>query len=89
MNKKEQAQYRDLATKFGLVCKMATLLDAIHHMKSVTYDELRNDKRINKAVEMLLDVQAQLRALDQGLVLGMLVKNKSDLLKSLGVEKAW
>ena len=89
MNKKEQAQYGDLATKFGLVCKMATLLDAIHHMKSVTYDELRNDKRINKAVEMLLDVQAQLRALDQGLVLGMLVKNKSDLLKSLGVEKAW
>jgi len=89
MNKKEQATYGDLATKFGLVCKMETLLDAIHHMKSVTYDEPGNDRRISKAVEMLLDVQAQLRALDNGLVLGMLIKNKSDLLKSLGVEKAW
>jgi len=89
MNKKEQAQYRDLATKFGLVCKMATLLDAIHHMKAVSNDEPGNDKRICQAVQMLLDTQAQLRALDNGLVLGMLIKNKADLLKSLGVEKAW
>jgi len=73
MNKKEQAAYEDLATKFGLVCKMETLLDAIYHMKAVSNDEPGNDKRISKAVEMLLDVQAQLRALDNGLVLGMLI----------------
>jgi len=89
MTKQEQAQYGDLATKFGLVCKMATVLDALHHMKSVSNDEPGNDKRIAKAVDMLLVLQTQLRALDGGLVLGILVKNKADLLKSLGVEKAW
>lgn len=89
MNRKDQAQYDALVTSYGLLTRVVVLLDALHHLKSVTNDEPGNEGRIDEVVKMVLDVQAKLIGRDGGVVMGVLIRQKADLLKSLGCEKAW